>query len=359
MASMHRSSARRGTLAGRLAVAGAVSCCLAGSAGAAGVASAAPSSSPLQPLSCASLGGVWAYGVFSTGNATVSNTGSELPEAIEGNASFSNFSVNTAAGSASTAPALAVGGRLSATDGSADGRVYVGEPPVSGHNFSYTTPRLTVDPVNFSGDASVLVAMSASLAGHATTPGVSVTSRRRAGRLTLIGSPTAALDVFNLTGTTADAELAAARTIRIVGTAPGATVVVNTDVASFNGAHHLRSTQSGNTPAPTNVVWNFADATRLNFTYSGWYGTILAPQTTKVTAKHDDFQGSLLVGGNVGSAASRWSGAIEDDPFAGCLPASGPVPATPQGAPLALGGLALLVVGGAVLVGRRRRSVVA
>jgi choice-of-anchor A domain-containing protein len=160
--------------------------------------------------------------------------------------------------------------------------------------------------------------------------------------------------VFNLTGS-ADADLLNAQTIKIVGTAPLATVVVNTDLASFNATTHLQSTQNGNTPAADDVVWNFPKATSLTLSNASWYGTILAPNTTTTAATYTQIQGSVLVGGNAGTSTAPWNAQIDNDAFVGCLPVSGPPPVLPQGSPLALAAGALLIAGGAFAVVQRRR----
>jgi choice-of-anchor A domain-containing protein len=308
---------------------------------------------------CATLSSSWQYGMFTSGNATIADTDSKLPVAIGGNGSLTSYSANSSQSVSYTGTALAVAGALTTTNGgTADGKVFVGSPPIvqNSGGFTYNTPLLTADPLNFSSELSNLQTLSTNLSTGTTTAGTTVTppSSGNGETLTLTGASGAALDVFNLTGA-ADVDLVNAKTINIVGTAAGATVLINTDLTSFNATTNLQSTQSGNTPPATNVVWNFPDATSLTFSNAGWYGTVLAPFTTTTAATFAQIDGSVLLGGNAGTTATPWTAEVESDAFAGCLPVLGNAPALPDGLPLELGALALVGVGTFVAMTIRRR----
>lgn len=322
--------------------------------GPAGAAAAAASSATLSPA--------WTYGIFTSGNGTFANSDSKLAMAIGGNGSLTSWSADSSQTPSNTGTALDVGGTLTTFNGGqANGRVFVGSPPITqnGGGFTFNGTLLASSPLNFSGELTALKNLANTLSSQSTTVGTSVTAPVSGNgfTLTLNGASGASTDVFNLTGA-ADSDLLNAHTIKITGTAAGATVLVNTDLASFNAVTTgLQSTQSGNTPPATDVVWNFLTATALTFSNGGWYGTVLAPFTTQTAATYSQFDGSMLLGGNAGTSTSAWNGEIESDAFAGCLPVS--IPPLPQGLPLALGGGAIFLIAGYVAISRRRRLIAA
>ena len=107
-----------------------------------------------------------------------------------------------------------------------------------------------------------------------------------------------------------------------------------------------------------NTVWNFAPSlfgTGYALTIGAWQGTVVAPAATVTLSNNGNFAGSIFAASLSGSEQSGF------DPFGYGEPIPNtvdPLPALPEGLPIAMGGLALLGFAGLILRNRRRRRVV-
>ena len=225
-------------------------------------------------------------------------------------------------------------------------------------------------PFSFSTVGSALVSCANSYGSNATTTaGTATVPQTGALNLTATGST----NVFTIT---AD-QLAAAQNlylgfpagstnlIDVVGSSDHLTSLSLSGINSINigVGCSLASQGSCSQPSPgdnsstagklrDNTVWNFAPAvgfsTGYSLTFGSWNGQIVAPGSA-VTLN------SGAVNGSVFAASLTGAGQTNDDPFGGTIPSSAdPIPQTPEGLPVLMGGAALLGFGGVVL--RRRRQ---
>jgi choice-of-anchor A domain-containing protein len=100
------------------------------------------------------------------------------------------------------------------------------------------------------------------------------------------------------------------------------------------------------------TVWNFAPASfpaSSTITLDSWQGTVVAPRVALTLNAGFNVCGSVFVTTITGAGNTKYC------PFGGTMPATAnPLPALPEGLPIALGGMGALAVGGALLVRRRR-----
>jgi choice-of-anchor A domain-containing protein len=104
-----------------------------------------------------------------------------------------------------------------------------------------------------------------------------------------------------------------------------------------------------------NTVWNFAPSlfgSGYALTIGAWQGTVVAPAAAVTLSNNGAFEGSIFTASLSGSEQSDF------DPFGYGQPIPNtvdPLPALPEGLPIAMGGLALLGFAGLVLRRRGRR----
>ena len=105
-------------------------------------------------------------------------------------------------------------------------------------------------------------------------------------------------------------------------------------------------------------MWNFAPGvfpTGYALTIGAWQGTVVAPAAAVTLSNNGNFAGSIFAASLSGSDQSGF------DPFGYGEPIPNtvdPLPALPEGLPIAMGGLALLGFVGLILRNRRRRHAV-
>lgn len=315
------------------------------------------------------------YNAFILGNVSYQNSDVQGKIAVGGDFTATNMSLGGNAGAGNN---VIVGGNFTATNGSVNGNV------VSGGNVYYTNPT-----VNGSVSAAGSVAYNPNAGGTApanttygttfTKPnwmtasaqqGTTIVPLNFAAEFTNLknislaqvseGDPYALVQYsqayFNASGTGIKAFNVAASTLSAatggynIAAAAGATVVINvsgTSATLLNTGFNL----SGGIQA-SNVIWNFYEATTLNFDGSVT-GTVLAPKAA-VTANYGGFNGTLIAASLMGSGGNPSSLEMHTGySFAGTLrDGVSPVADVPEPTMLGLFGLGALALGM-----RRRREV--
>jgi choice-of-anchor A domain-containing protein len=103
-----------------------------------------------------------------------------------------------------------------------------------------------------------------------------------------------------------------------------------------------------------NTVWNFAPAMFLAsyaLTIGAWQGTVVAPAAAVTLSNNGNFEGSIFAASLSGSEQSSFNPFGYGEPIPSTVD---PLPALPEGLPIAMGGLALLCIVGLTVRHRRR-----
>jgi len=195
-------------------------------------------------------------------------------------------------------------------------------------------------PISFSTADADLATASSGIAGLGATNSATGTSA-----LTLTSS-SPGTDVFGLT----ESQLKAAKTISIH--APWRAVVVVNVVGTAGLSLSAQKVSLSGGVTANDVLWNFPSVPSASFSFETWVGTILLPTGTLSMSTSAVF-GSVLFGGPI---ASFYKDTVYVALFTSCI-SFGPDPEAPE-APTAimLPGAALLVGGGVLLVKRRSRK---
>jgi len=232
--------------------------------------------------------GIGGANVFTTANFKGTNNGTAGAVVAGGNVDLSSFRVNGGNQTAYDGYALVAGGKLTVSNGSLNnGKVYAGGgsslAASVGQNGVSNSTQL---PLTFSAVAAHALDMSAELDTLATTG----SSRAQYGGLYLTGG-NHALEVFDLDASA----LTSAGWLNVSGIASGATVIVNVSGAA-NGTIHSLGDFGG-----ANVLYNFVDAMKLDFSNIALAGSMLAPNA-------DITGGNGTIGGNV--IANSWNSSL-------------------------------------------------
>ncbi len=129
------------------------------------------------------------------------------------------------------------------------------------------------------------------------------------------------------------------------------TVIINVTGSSFTGRPNIHNNQNS---FMYNVIWNFVDATTINFGATGWAGTVLAPKALVTTGNPID--GTVVAASFDGTSELHWAPTQTDLSFLS-PPLSGGGSNIGTSVPEP-GSLALLLagLGGLLLVARRRHG---
>jgi choice-of-anchor A domain-containing protein len=236
------------------------------------------------------------YNLFVLTTMTDHSSDVEGRVAAGGNVLLDSFSVGALA-SPSTVN-LVVGGDLTAGvsgGGSTNGLTIVAGTATY-HNWSSAglQPSGTALPVNFATEGARLDALTASVAGYATTGTVGTVPW--GGQFT-VDATQAGQNVFDISG----AALATSNTFTIDLHNSHQTVIINVDGTAdqFSGGLSIVGGDA------SQVLWNFSDATTLSFFSIGMLGSVLAP--------HADYQGGwgVLTGQLIVNSFSDARGATQ------------------------------------------------
>ncbi len=227
------------------------------------------------------LGLAGEFNLVSLNDFNASNGSIQGSVAVGGNFTASGYSINSG-NDAYAGDALVVGGSLSFKNGSiSNGNVAVGG--------SKTTSGLGFTGAWESGSASVpfaqlaadMTSLSSSLSGLSSTGKTAI----QWGGMTFTGT-NSAVEIFNLSG----ADLYSVNYSSFSQLLAGSTIILNIsgDVAGFKGG-------TPNGFSNYNVLYNFYEATDLNFDGVGVVGSILAPLAT-VSGGNGQISGNVVVG---------------------------------------------------------------
>jgi choice-of-anchor A domain-containing protein len=287
------------------------------------------------------------YNLFVLGNMNVKSSDVEGRVAVGGNATLDSYSVGADASSKTVN--LVVGGNLKAGvngGGSTNGLTVVGGTATY-KNWSSAGLQAagTPLPVDFGAEATRLDALTAAIAGYATTGTVGTVPW--GGQFT-VNATDPGQNVFDLSG----ALLATSNTFTIDLHNTGQTVIINVDGTAdhFSGGLNIVGGSA------SQVLWNFSDAQTLSFSSIGMLGSVLAPNA--------DYLGgwSVLTGQLIVKSFSDTLGSTQinnGDDFAGNLLVPRPqahIPAVPEPATWAMMILGFGLAGGML---RRRRGALA
>jgi choice-of-anchor A domain-containing protein len=120
------------------------------------------------------------------------------------------------------------------------------------------------------------------------------------------------------------------------------TVIINVTGTSFSGHPNIHNNQSS---FMSNVIWNFVDATTIDFGSTGWAGTVLATKAAVTTSNPID--GTVIAGSFNGASELHWTPTQADLSFLTPAPppstisASNP-PAVPEPGTAAILGVSLV-----------------
>ena len=247
------------------------------------------------------------YNLFTTGDASESFSDFEGRAAIGRNATFTSFSINS---KLTGSPALVVGKDLNFSNGQINGDAYVAGTATlfSGGNVTGTlfNPKNYLDFANLKSQLASDSQMLASLTPTGTAFYDSSLGRE------VLQSNNATTAVFNIT----TADLAKANNQGLdFQVKPNATVIVNISGTSASLSNFQMFL---NGASPSNILYNFTNATSISDSNVAIEGTVIAP-TAAVTLGFTHVDGSLYV------ASLNGTGELHDKPFTGTVP-TGPEP---------------------------------
>ena len=266
--------------------------------------------------------------------------------AVGGNATLFNYGVDlfsTPYGGAG-GYGLVVGGNLTFSSGSVGtlvtnpAQTYYGGT-LSGSSVNYTGGFNSVNPLNFGALFSQASSASTALAGYSNTGATTLNVGGifgNPGGLTLTGDGSSAVQVFSISGL----DLQSRNQIAVANVPTTSTILVN-----VTGAFAQLASVDGTAPFASfggNVLFNFMDATQVNFANTGLYASVLAPNAL-ITSNSGHIQGVVI--------AKDWNGNFEVQPGAAPLLLAVPEPETYA---MMLAGLGLMG-----FVGHRRRRIAA
>ncbi len=159
----------------------------------------------------------------------------------------------------------------------------------------------------------ILHRAAAALAGYANTGAATIDPGGYVGWLNLTGDGSSAVQVFSISGN----DLQSRRQIVINNVPLASSILVN-----VTGAFAQLASVDSNAPfAPFggNVLFNFKDATQVNFANTGLYASVLAPNAL-ITSNSGHIQGVVI--------AKDWNGNFEVQPGAAPLLLAVPEPET-------------------------------
>jgi choice-of-anchor A domain-containing protein len=302
--------------------------------------------SPVRANSTTALLGATGFNIFTLSDFTVSNTDVAGRIGVGGNFNPGNANgsqgftvVSNQSGTAINDPISAYdfvvagnlynngtqmsGGGSTFTDnggGSVGGTIYSGSyagPSYLSHS-AITAPQLT-SPIDFYTASTQLPALATQLSTNAASQVNKTVNVYNKGVTLVAGSCT--LCVINLTSAEVGNALAGGGGGINITAPSGSTVVVNVNGATVNIAG---SSITINGIEKNQVLWNFYNATQINYSTVGWQGSILAPIAT-FTGSGGNIDGQLIVYKD--SASTE----VHNYLFTGDLPAlasSTPEPAT-------------------------------
>lgn len=351
-------------------------------------------------LNCGTLeisgtdGNTYQFNEFTTGNASRSNSDAGGAVAYGGTLTASNWTVGSNISPAASQLTTLVGGAETGQLNVNHGSVVIAGTAGGPVNTNQSGATKTIDggagtlPFSFSSIGSALNACSNNYGPNGTTTAGTVAGVGFSSPYTAVLGfwGTGSVNVFSVT---AD-QLAAAQRLDFSVPA-GSTNLIQVQTSADHAASlNLSGINSGiyygcpnDAPTPSNwssgncgtqpsagdntsangkerdnTVWNFAPGvfpTGYALTIGAWQGTVVAPAAAVTLSNNGNFAGSIFAASLSGSEQSGF------DPFGYGEPIPNtvdPLPALPEGLPIAMGGLALLGFAGLILRNRRRRHAV-
>jgi len=234
------------------------------------------------------------YNLFVTGNLKMQGNSVAGRTAVGGNAQIQSFSI--ANGVPANTQNLVVGGNLTANGGSVKGKIVTGgTASFTSFNSAQYQPGAAI-PVNFSAEAARLLWLSDTLGDYAQTGTTNVVDYGVHGSQISLAGANSGLNVFTLNG----AVLADTNTFTL-NIKPGSTALIN--VSGTSGLFYGSGVNIIGGDA-SSVLWNFYEATNLNFYSIGVKGSVLAPLADYTPTGYGNIDGQVFVKSFTGD----WSG---------------------------------------------------
>ncbi len=278
-----------------------------------------------------------------------------------GNADLDGVGIADRITADSTMDSLVIGGNLSTKNG---GQVFGGNAAVGGtvtgqvnFNCAPTCQVKKSSPIDFGSATSYYKTLSTTLKGLSTEGSTSAFNNDS--KLLTLTNTTKSQAVFSTS-------LSGVKELSLVTRNDAELVVINVVDTKVNLSGFGNLTINGKTgpEAWSKVIWNFPNATNLDFSNLSWKGAVLAP-LAELTLASGNIEGQVITkSATLGSG----SGEFHNYPFIGLLPTvtvptpdptptpTPPTPTPPSTSipePSALAALALLT-GGAALLRRRK-----
>ena len=359
-------------------------------------ASVAGASNPAS-LNCGTLvihgtdGNTYQFSEFTTGNAARSNSDAGGSVAYGGSFTASNWTVAQGISPLASQLTTLVGGNETGQLNVQNGSVVIGGTAGGPVNTNQSGATKTINggastlPFSFSSIGSALTTCSNNYGPNGSTTAGTVNGVGFSSPYTQVLGfwGTGSVNVFSVT---AD-QLAAAQRLDFSVPAGSTNLIQVQPSADHTTSLNLSGISSGvyygcpnNAPTPTNwsngncgsqpsagdntsaagqerdnTVWNFAPSlfpAGYALTIGAWQGSVVAPAATVTLSNNGNFNGSIFAASLSGSEQSSF------DPFGygEPIPTSvDPLPALPEGLPIAMGGLALLGFAGLFVQRRSRR----
>jgi choice-of-anchor A domain-containing protein len=280
------------------------------------------------------LGFVKGANLFALGDLRMTGNSVDGSAIVSGNATLTRYNINRTDKDAFGSYSLVVGGNLNYVEGGIQNGSWYAAGTSSLDRTNVSSSSKGTDPGVSS--LSSMASQAKSLSSALKTVAATGTVGNQYGGLKVTGT-NSAVEVFNVDGST----LRNFNWTGASGLASGATLIFNVSGAASGFDQGVTNFASG-----FNVIYNFYEATQLNITNAGVFGSVLAPLAT-VTGSGGDIFGTAIV--------NNWVADVHITSGRGfnATNVQGLALSVPEPKPWAMGLIGIALIG---FVGSRRRN---